>query len=91
MLILISYDLKQPDRDYATLYEAIKSTSNAWWHYLESVWLVDTQLEPEDCYRIIRTTIDENDSLFIVDITGQKNQGWLPSKAWEWIKLHNHS
>ena len=91
MLILISYDLKQPDRDYAALYEAIKSTSNAWWHYLEYVWLVDTQLETEDCYRIIRTTIDENDSLFIVDITVQKNQGWLPSKAWEWIKLHNHS
>ena len=27
MLILISYDLKQPDRDYAALYEAIKSSS----------------------------------------------------------------
>lgn len=90
MLVLISYDLKQPDRDYSVLYEAIKSTGKAWWHYLESVWIVDTAQDPEACYNMIKPAMDDNDFLFIVEITEMKNQGWLPSKAWEWIKARNH-
>ena len=89
MLVLISYDLKQPDRDYTSLYDAIKQLGKAWWHYLESVWIVDTTQDPEACYNLIKPTIDDNDSLFIVEITRMKNQGWLPSKAWEWIKNRN--
>ena len=33
--------------------------------------------------------MDDNDRLFIVEITNQKYQGWLPSKAWEWLRDHN--
>jgi hypothetical protein len=42
MIFSINYDLKKPDRDYAGLYEAIKSCGE-WWHYLGSTWLVDTR------------------------------------------------
>lgn len=90
MLVLISYDLKHPGRDYTSLYETIKQVGNAWCHYLESVWIVETQIDINSCYSMIRPTINDNDLLFIVEITGMKNQGWLPSKAWDWINSRNH-
>lgn len=43
MVYLVTYDLKQPGQDYSGVHEAIKSCG-AWWHFLESTWLVDTHL-----------------------------------------------
>lgn len=39
MIVLITYDLKQPGRNYTDLYEAIKSLGD-WQHPLESTWFV---------------------------------------------------
>ena len=38
---IVSYDLKNPGRDYTALYDAIKSIGE-WQHPLESVWIVAT-------------------------------------------------
>jgi hypothetical protein len=91
MLLLITYDLKKPDKDYNILYESIKNSATKWWHYMESVWLVSTDLSSNDFSKRIQKEIDRNDYLFIVDITGQAYQGWLPSKAWEWIKQYDNN
>lgn len=85
MIYLISYDLRKPGRDYASLHNAIKSAPT-WWHYIESTWIIKTEQSIEDWYNKIRTTTDGNDSFIIVDITKQNRQGWLPQKAWEWIR-----
>lgn len=45
MAKLISYDLKQPGRNYDDLYEAIKTLGD-WWHCLESVWIVKSPKSP---------------------------------------------
>lgn len=88
MLLLVSYDLKVPGRDYNKLYETLKSTTE-WWHFLESTWILYTN-DPVDiwCDRI-RAAIDVNDSFIVVDITGKGHNGWLPKKAWEWISARN--
>jgi hypothetical protein len=88
MILLISYDLKVPGRDYEGLYETIK-TAGAWWHYLESTWLVKTDEDVDTWNEKLLKNMDDNDRLFIVDITNQKNNGWLPQKAWDWINKHN--
>lgn len=90
MLVLITYDLRQPDRNYNALYDAIKYCGNAWWHYLESVWIVSTNLTPQECYSRVKPNMDDNDHLLIVDITNQQRQGWLPTKAWDWLKANDH-
>lgn len=90
MLILITYDLKQPDRDYETLYEAIKQCGDMWWHYMESVWMIHTDLTPAQCFERLHPNIDANDYLFLVDITNQARQGWLPKDAWSWLKQNNN-
>lgn len=89
MIYLITYDLMQPNRDYEPLYEAIKKCGSNWWHYLESTWIVATDISVNECVKRLRQTMDDNDNLLVVNITGQERQGWLPSKAWDWIKQHD--
>ena len=90
MLLLITYDLKSSDRDYTPLYEAIKNIGDKWWHYMESVWLVHTNLSPTDSFNRLKEYFTQNDTCLIVNITGQERQGWLTSKAWDWIKTNNN-
>lgn len=89
MLLLISYDLKSADKDYNSLYEGIKNNCSKWWHYMESVWIVKTNNTPDSYVDMLKDKIDKEDRLFVVDISHQKRQGWLPSKAWEWIKAND--
>jgi len=79
----INYDLKAPNRDYSGLYEAIKA-NYAWWHYLESTWIIVTQEAPAQIFDKLKPHIDNNDSLLIIEVRDNIS-GWLPQKAWEWI------
>ena len=83
-LYIISYDLKKPDRDYTGLFEAIKGF-DGWWHYLESTWIVKTGDDPNQIWEKLKPHIDENDNLLIIE-AGKERQGWLPKKAWDWIR-----
>ena len=86
-LFLISYDLRHINKDYSKLYDAIKSEGD-WQHPLESTWMVktDNSVLANTIYEHLRPCIDENDSLFIVEITAQDSQGWLAKSFWEWLK-----
>lgn len=39
----------------------------------------------QSIYETLRPQIDENDLLFIVDITNQNRQGWLSKAVWTWL------
>lgn len=84
---LVTYDLKRPGQNYSDLYDAIKSEGD-WQHPLESTWVVKTDnlVLANTIYEHLRPCIDENDSLFIVEITAQDSQGWLAKSFWEWLK-----
>lgn len=56
---------------------------------MESVWIVKTDNTPDSYVDMIKDKIDKEDRLFVVDISHQKRQGWLPSKAWYWIKAND--
>ena len=86
----IAYDLKRPGRNYSALYDAIRTLAgnDNWQHPLESIWIVNM---PDDStansiFKSIHAQMDENDSLFIFEITQQDRQGWLPKSFWEWMK-----
>lgn len=85
MIYLITYDLKKPGKDYESLHNTLK-TSVSWWHYLDSTWIIKTEQSVDYWSEKIRDVIDGNDNFLIVEITKQKRQGWLPKKAWEWIR-----
>lgn len=88
MLYLVTYDLKESERNYSPLYEAIKKSCTSWWHYMESIWLIQTNTPINDYNNHLRQFIGNEDTLFIVNISGQPRQGWLPEKAWQWINEH---
>ncbi|TGM95977.1 hypothetical protein [Leptospira yasudae] len=83
-LIMISYDLKGPKRNYTDLIEAIKSEHN-WWHYLDSFWLVDSSKSVEYWTKKLNKHIDEDDNLLVMKISIEDYNGHLPQKAYDWI------
>lgn len=84
MIYAINYDIKKPGQNYQSLYEAIKSCGT-WWHYLDSTWLVDTNLTADSIWKKLAPNIDKNDSVLVIEVT-QDYSGWLPQKAWNWMK-----
>ncbi len=83
--LLITYDLNKPGQNYAKLYEAIKALG-AWWHHLDSTWIVSTTQSPNQAWERLKDVFDASDHCFIVDISGDTYSGWLPEEAWEWIR-----
>ncbi|MCP4360700.1 MAG: hypothetical protein GY796_22050 [Chloroflexi bacterium] len=83
MIYSIHYDLKRPGQNYNDLYEAIKSCGG-WWHYLDSTWLVDTNLNANGIWDKLSPHVDKNDQVLVIGVTNDY-QGWLSKDAWEWI------
>jgi len=82
-ILLVSYDLNKQGKDYEGLYKVLKS-ANSWWHYLDSCWLLKTNLSADQWFHKLKPHIDDDDSLIITEV-GKDRQGWLPQKAWDWI------
>ena len=80
----VSYDLKSPGQNYTDLISELKKSSS-WWHYLDSTWLIRTQESASQLWERISSYFDKNDYALIIEV-GKDYQGWLPEKAWEWIK-----
>lgn len=85
---LITYDLNRPGQKYDDLYEAIDTVSDQWIHYLDSVWMVTSSKSAGQIATILKPHMDSGDNLFVVAISGAENQGWLPQKAWDWIRQY---
>jgi len=67
--VLIAYDIHQ-DRgaQYAELVEAIQSLG-AWWHHLETIWVVRTDMTLKDIRDRLAAHIAADDQLLVADIT----------------------
>lgn len=82
-VLLVTYDLKKSGKNYSDLYETLKKASR-WWHYLESCWLLQTALSPQEWFDKIKPHIDDNDNVLIIEVKADYH-GWLPKTAWNWI------
>ena len=87
-LLLISYDLRAPGRNYDDVYKQLKSYDN-WWKNLESVWIVVTSKSPSQVRDDLKVLVDSNDKILVVDISDQSSawRGFSDSGS-KW--LHNH-
>lgn len=83
---VISYDLKTPDRDYVSLYDAIRSLGENR-HPLESTWVVAADdMDPNAIYERLKSCIDKSDSILIFEVMPEECQGWLGKSFWEWMR-----
>ncbi len=83
-LKVISYDLKSQNKDYTGLIASIKE-EGAWWHYMESFWLLDSQKDVNELVNKFKGFLDPEDRLLIFDTNSREYNGWLPQSAYDWI------
>lgn len=81
---IITYDLKNPKKDYSSLFQEIKKCTH-WWHYIEHSWIVGGDESAQSIFERLKAHIDEDVNLLIIEV-GKDRQGWLPEKAWAWIR-----
>ncbi|MEK5167185.1 hypothetical protein NYE69_33425 [Paenibacillus sp. FSL R5-0527] len=82
---VVSYNLNKAGQDYNGLYEVLKSFGYC--KYLDSTWLIATNLTADQLWQRIQPHVDKNDRVLIIRVTNEYS-GWLPKPAWEWIKEH---
>lgn len=82
---LISYDLRQPGRNYDELYEAIKAVGS-WWSCLESVWIVKSEFSAIQIRDHLTPKIDRNDKLLIAELTGQAAWFGFNDQCSSWLR-----
>lgn len=76
---LIAYDIHpREDTAYLALVEAIQSLG-AWWHHLETVWIVRSDKNPREIRDQLAAHIGSDDQLLVADITGV---------ATEWVGIN---
>ena len=92
MLYLITYYINK-DKDHTSLHNAIKNAGEAWWHYIDTTWIIKTtESATEISNRLLPYIEKPDDSLLVIKVdpsVGNK-QGWLPQKAWDWINENGH-
>lgn len=85
MVLLVTYDLHAPGRDYDDITELLKS-ARSWAHPQGSVWWLDTDREPEWWRDELKKRGDSNDEYFAV----RMRQNWagynLGSKMYDWLR-----
>jgi hypothetical protein len=87
MILVVTYELKQSADLYPKLFEILKS-KDSWAHYMSSTWLVATEQSPNDLFKELVSEIFQGDRILITKLVPGYH-GWLPTKAWEWIKRHS--
>jgi len=87
MIYTITFDPHKVDAD--ALYSVINSSPyiSTWWHYLGSTYLIKSEYSTSTiCDYIIQKWPKQR--FFIAKIDPYQYSGWLPPKAWEWIRNH---
>lgn len=83
--LLIGYDLNSPGKDYADLITRIKN-HGAWWHHLDSTWLIVTDLTAKQMRDDLSAYVDSNDELLVIDVSDDSwaGTGFQP-RAYDWL------
>lgn len=81
-VLLVTYDLKKPGRDYTDLLTTIKSYS--WAMLSESSYAIRTDRTPEQVYNLLANHLDENDHIYVVNLKAPF-WGYGPEVVNEWL------
>lgn len=84
---LITYDLRQPGRNYDDLYDRLRAYGT-WAHPLESVWLITTNQNAVQIRDYLTEVIDQNDRLLVVAATRPGAWRHLAPEVSEWLQAH---
>ena len=77
---MITYDLNKSGQDYEGVIKAIKDSSISWCSYWKSSYLIKSNLTANQISDKIKSYLDSNDTLIIVEAKNSNYQGWLSEK-----------
>ncbi len=84
---MVGYDLNKPGQDYKDLTAKLKSYP-AWWHHLDSTWLVVADTSAAAIRDELMALMDSNDHLLVIEVTGDGWASWINGEANGWLKTH---
>lgn len=86
-ILIITYDLSAPDRNYEGILKKIKSYGT-WAKISESSYLIKTDKTPESVRDQLLKTIDEDDKLFVGTLVAPAAWYGLSEAVSNWILKH---
>jgi len=72
--LCISYDLNKEGKNYPGLIAKIREEFPTYWHHLDSMWLIVTEMKPAAVRELLKPYLDADDELLVATI--------LPPAAW---------
>ena len=82
--LFISYDLNTPGQGYERIIDLIKELG-PWAKVQKSLWYVKSNRSADDAARYLRSVIDNNDSLIVIDASSN-NAYWYTQDS----QISNH-
>lgn len=82
-VFIVTYDLRQADRDYAALFERLGKYTNA--QPLKSAWFIESGRNAAQIRDDLLTDMDAKDGLLIMKIEGQAGWNELDGEADLWL------
>jgi hypothetical protein len=79
-VLMVTYDLKQPGRDYTPVHRYLKQF--AYCKDLESFWLLDTTMTAEQVRDGLKAHVDSNDKVFVARLGGNWGSYNFGCAAW---------
>lgn len=81
---LITYNLKTPNWNYSGFFASLQNLG-AWWHYLDTTWIIKSNLTSQQIHAVLAPHLSRNDLMLVIEIVPSNRFGWLPPDAWTWI------
>jgi hypothetical protein len=85
VILLATYDLHNPGRDYDAIVNVLKS-ADSWAHPQGSVWLLDTLKEPSTWRDALRAAGDKNDEYFVTRLAHSWASTNMDTNVVTWLK-----
>jgi hypothetical protein len=85
-LLLITFSLRNSERDYSLFFVALRGNALNWWHFIEQTVVVSTEQDAEEYTRLLLPYMEKTDSLLVVKVSPHQFEGWLPQEAWDWFR-----
>lgn len=82
-VLLFTYDLHKPKKDYEKLYELIKS--NGYAKLSESSYAIITEDSASEYYDKVKPLVDSDDRFYIIPL-GKPYAGYGPKKINGWLE-----
>ena len=90
MVLLITYDLHNPGRDYEDVIKAIKKAAS-YVHPQGSVWLIDTAFSPSEWVDKLTAAGDPNDEYLVSRLAHDVSWRNMDADVSTWLKSPSRS